>query len=153
MVTAVNGVATFSNLTLAGTVGVDYVLQFTANPALTAANSNNVQVTAGTPTQLTITQEPSPTASVNTAFAQQPIIRLRDAEGNFVNQNGVAVTAAIDTGTGGGALAGTTTINTDSNGTATYTNLKINKTGSYTLIFSSGALTPAISIITITVTP
>jgi len=84
------------------------------------------------------------------AFTQQPIIQLRDANGNPVSQSGFAVTAAIDTGTGGGTLGGTVTVNTSGSGTASFSNLKISKAGSYTLIFSSGALTPVISI-TITV--
>lgn len=151
-VTAVSGVATFTNLTLAGTVGVNYVLQFTSSPALTAANSNNVQVTPGAPTQLTITQEPSSPTATNTVFAQQPIIQLRDANGNAVSQSGISVTAAVNTGTGTGVLSGTTTLPTAANGTVIFTNLKINKAGDYTLIFTSTSpsLTPAISI-TITI--
>ncbi len=45
-VTAVNGVATFSGLTLSGDEGVDYVLRFTSTPALTAVDATAVQVTA-----------------------------------------------------------------------------------------------------------
>ena len=56
--TAVNGVATFTNVTLSGIVGTNYVLQFASNPALTAVNSNNVTVTAGPATKLGILTQP-----------------------------------------------------------------------------------------------
>ena len=56
-VSAVGGVATFSGLTLAGTVGTNYVLRFTAT-GLTQIDSGNLTVTAGTATQLAITTAP-----------------------------------------------------------------------------------------------
>ena len=41
----VAGVATFTNLTLTGTVGENYVLRFTSTPVLTPVNSANVTLT------------------------------------------------------------------------------------------------------------
>lgn len=51
LVTAVNGVITFSDLTLAGTVGTDYNLEFTSTGFDTLVSSN-VTVTAGTASKL-----------------------------------------------------------------------------------------------------
>ena len=45
LVTVVAGVATFTNLTLTGTVGENYVLRFTSTPVLTPVNSANVTLT------------------------------------------------------------------------------------------------------------
>src|SRR5439155_603944 len=67
--------------------------------------------TAGAATQLTITTQPSSTAQSGVAFAQQPVIQVRDASGNAVSQRGVTVTAAI--ATGAGTLGGTLTATTD----------------------------------------
>ena len=150
-VTAVSnasGVASFTDLSISGVIGAR-TLSFSATgaPSVTSATIN---LTAGAASQLSITTQPSSSALAGIAFLQQPVIRLRDADGNLVSQSGFAVTAAINTGSAGGALGGTTTVNTSSSGTATFSNLKISQAGSYTLIFSSGALTPAISI-TITV--
>ena len=143
VVSNASGVASFTDLSINGVIGTR-TLSFTATgaPPVTSANIN---LTAGPAAQLTITRQPSATALAGLAFTQQPIIQLRDADGNAVSQSGFAVTAAINTGTGGGALGGTVTVNTSGSGTASYSSLKISKAGSYTLIFSSGALTPAIS--------
>jgi len=54
------------------------VLQFTANPALIAANSGNVTVTAPPVTQLNYQTQPSSAAQNGQAFAQQPVILAQD---------------------------------------------------------------------------
>src|SRR5947207_1005219 len=93
-----------------------------------------------TATELTITTEPSSTAQSGVAFAQQPVIQIRDASGNPVNQAGVVVTAAI--ATGGGTLGGTLTATTLGSGVASFTNLAISGTaGDRTLSFSATGLT------------
>ena len=143
-VTAVNGVATFTNLTLAGTVGVNYVLEFTSTPTLTAADSSNVTVTAGAASQLMLTTQPSASSQSGVAFAQQPVIQLRDSSGNAVSQAGVVVTAAIKSG--GPTLGGTLTATTDGSGVATFSGLRITGTiGDRTLEFTASGLTAVIS--------
>src|SRR5207248_1624181 len=92
----------------------------------------------------TLTTQPSATAQSGVAFAQQPVVQLRDGDGNAVNQAGVTVTAAI--ATGGGTLGGTLTATTTAGGTASFTNLSISgTTGDRTLSFSATGLTPAVS--------
>ena len=108
------------------------------------ADSNNVTVTAGVATQLTITTQPSASAPSGSAFGQQPAIQLRDSAGNVVSQAGVSVGAAIRTG--GGTLGGTTSVLTSGSGVATFTNLMITGlVGSRTLQFSAAGLTSVTS--------
>ena len=52
--TATGGVATFSGVTLAGTVGQNYVLRFSSTPTLTVADSSNVTVSAGAATTIAV---------------------------------------------------------------------------------------------------
>jgi uncharacterized protein YjdB len=91
-----------------------------------------------------ITTQPSTTAQSGAAFAQQPVLQLRDSSNNPVSQSGVAVTAAV--ASGGGTLGGTATVTTDGSGVATFTNLSITgTTGSRTLSFTAASLTGATS--------
>src|SRR5204863_418029 len=138
----------FTNLSISGTTG-DRTLSFSAT-GLTPAVSGTITVGAGAATQLTLTTQPSATAQSGVAFAQQPVVQLRDGAGNPVSQAGVTVTAAI--ATGGGTLGGTLTATTTAGGTASFTNLSISgTTGDRTLSFSATGLTVATSG-TITVT-
>src|SRR5207248_1114800 len=137
-----SGVASFTDLAISGATG-DRTLSFSAT-GLTGVNSTAITITAGAATQLTVTTEPSATAQSGVAFAQQPVVQLRDGDGNAVNQAGVTITAAI--ATGGGTLSGTLTAATNGSGVASFTNLAITgTTGDRTLSFSATALTPAVS--------
>ncbi|NOT08548.1 MAG: hypothetical protein HOP28_10125, partial [Gemmatimonadales bacterium] len=147
-VTNASGLATFANLSVSGTIGAR-TLTFSA-PSLTAVISGTVTIAAGPASQLTITTQPSAAAQSGVAFAQQPVLQLRDAAGNAVSSAGVNVTAGI--ATGGGTLGGTATVATDAAGIATFTNLAITGTaGDRTLSFISGSLTGATSgVVTVT---
>src|SRR5213076_2252342 len=137
-----SGVASFTNLSISGTAG-DRTLSFSAT-GLTPAVSGTITVGAGAATQLTLTTQPSATAQSGVAFAQQPVVQLRDGDGNAVNQAGVTITAAI--ATGGGTLGGTVTAATNGSGVASFTHLAITgTTGDRTLSFSATGLTPAVS--------
>jgi uncharacterized protein YccT (UPF0319 family) len=143
-----SGVASFTNLAITGTAG-DRTLTFSAT-GLTSATSGTITITAGAASQVTITTQPSATAQSGVAFAQQPVLQLRDASGNAVSQTGVTVTAAI--ATGAGTLGGTTTATTDGSGVASFTNLTISGTaGVRTLSFGASGLSGAASA-TITIT-
>jgi len=140
--TNTNGVATFTNLMITGTVGAR-TLSFTAT-GVTSATSGTVTITAGAATQLAITTQPSTTAQSGVAFGQQPALQLKDASGNAVSQSGTVVTVAI--ATGGGALGGTLTATTNTSGVATFTNIMITGTiGARTLTFTATGLTSATS--------
>src|SRR5439155_548407 len=103
-----------------------------------------ITVGAGAATQLTLTTQPSATAQSGVAFAQQPVVQLRDGDGNAVNQAGVTIGRA--SGRGSGTLGGTLTATTTGSGVASFTNLAITgTTGDRTLSFSATGLTPAAS--------
>ena len=72
---------------------------------------------------LFIQTQPGATAQNGVDFAQQPVIQLRDASNNPVNQPGVVVSASILSG--GGALNGTTTATTNASGVASFNDLAI----------------------------
>src|SRR5439155_1014423 len=119
-----SGVASFTDLSISGTAG-DRRLTCRAT-GLTPAVSGTINVGSGAATQLAVTPQPSATAESGVAFAQQPVVQLRDGDGNAVNQAGVTVTAAI--ATGGGTLSGTVTAATNGSGVASFTNLSISGT-------------------------
>ena len=140
--TNASGQAAFTDLAITGTPGA-HTLTFSSS-GLSSVTSGSMSVTAGQANHLSITTQPSATAQNSIAFPQQPTIQLRDAAGNPVSQNGVQVTATI--ASGGGTIGGTSTVNTNASGLATFGNLEINGTiGNRTLQFTSGTLNSATS--------
>ncbi|HET7188412.1 MAG TPA: Ig-like domain-containing protein [Gemmatimonadaceae bacterium] len=141
--TNASGVATFTNLSISGTAGAR-TLSFSAT-GLTGVTSSAIalSVPAPPPTQVTISTQPAATAMSGSTLGQQPVLQLRDASNTAVAKSGVAVTAAIASGTG--TLGGTKTATTNASGVATFTNLSITGSGSFTLSFTSPGLTAATS--------
>src|SRR3989441_591568 len=73
------------------------------------------------------------------AFAQQPVVQLRDGSGNPVSQSGVLVTATV---TPAGATPTNATATTGATGAATFSGLTLSgSAGSYTLSFGATGLT------------
>jgi hypothetical protein len=148
-VTTVNGVATFSTLSV-DKVGVGYTLvASSASPAppLTQATSAGFTIGPGVATQLAIVQQPG-TATSGVALAPAVTVQLRDAAGNNVTSPERSVTMAIGANPSGGALTGTPTVTTV-NGLATFSNLVLDKAGAgYTLVASSPAPGPALTTAT-----
>jgi hypothetical protein len=112
------------------------------------ADAGNLEVrfsaSASAPTPdvhgLRLRTQPSSSASVGVELERQPVIQIRDAEGNDVERGGVSVTAAV--ASGAGALVGTTTRVTASNGRAEFTDLRVNgATGAHVLIFAADGYT------------
>src|SRR5207302_816788 len=137
-----SGVASFTNLAITGAAG-DRTLSFSAT-GLTAVTSRTEAHTAGPPTRQNLTTRPPSTAPSGAAFAQQPVVQLRDASGNAVSQAHVTVTAAIATG----AVLPYTTLfrSTNGSGVASFTNLAITgAAGDRTLSFSATGLTAVTS--------
>src|SRR5439155_988417 len=107
---------------------------------LSAVTSGTITLGAGAATQLALTTQPSATAQSGAAFAQQPVVQLRDAAGNPVSQSGTMVTATIASGPTGATLSGTSAT-TGLSGAAAFSSLGISgPTGSYTLRFDAGGL-------------
>ena len=140
-VAAVNGVATFTNLVLSGTVG-NFTLAFTPT-SLTAATSSSFALGVGAATKAMITADPAG-AAAGTAFTSQPVVRIADSSGNTVTSSTVNVVASIGSGSGG-TLSGTTTV-AAVNGVATFTDLVLTGTaGNFTLTFTPTSLTASTS--------
>jgi hypothetical protein len=139
-VAAVNGVATFTDLVLSGTPG-NFTLTFTPT-SLTAATSSSFALSVGAATKAMITTQPSGAVD-GVTFTTQPVIRITDAGGNTVTSSTQSVVASIASGSGG-TLSGTTTVSAV-NGVATFTNLKISGSGSYTISFTPTSLIAATS--------
>ena len=137
-VSTTNGLATFGDLTFAGTAGTNYTLTFTT-ASLGSATSNNFSVGVGAATKLAITTQASG-AAYNEAFTTQPVIEIRDAGNNKVPSAANVVTATLSNGTVLGS--NNTSLNaTSSSGVATFSGLGITGLpGSYTITYSSGAL-------------
>lgn len=114
-------------------------LLFVFVAALTACPSEGSGPSDGTPTALGILTQPAATAGSGIALSQQPVVQLRDAQGQPVARSGVLVTATL--AVGGGTLSGTVAVRTDAEGRATWSDLAIAGTaGSRTLRFDAAGL-------------
>jgi hypothetical protein len=129
-VSAMNGVATFSNLTLTK-VGTGYSLTATAS-GLTGATSASFSVSAASASALVFTVQPSNT---QTGSSISPAVKVtaRDAYGNTATRFNGSMTMSIGRNPSGGTLSGTRTV-TAVNGVGTFSDLKIDRAGDgYTL--------------------
>ncbi|MEO7987626.1 MAG: galactose oxidase-like domain-containing protein [Gemmatimonadales bacterium] len=139
-----NGEVRFTDLVLSGSDGT-YNLTFSA-PDLIAVRSSAIALTSGaTGGQIVITIQPSSAAENGDPFDQQPVVRIENGTGQTVAA-GVPVTVAAS----GGALNGTTQVQTNASGVAHFTDLAITGApGTYTLTFSSSG-TPDVQSTSIT---
>jgi predicted outer membrane repeat protein len=140
-VAAVNGTATFANLSL-DKVGNGYTVTASGS-ALSGATSGAFNVTAGAPAQLVFVQQPT-NGAPNVSIAPPVTVRLLDAFGNTTGATS-SVSIAIGSNPGGGVLSGTTSVNAVA-GIATFSTLSIDKPGAgYTLVASSAGAPAATS--------
>ena len=137
-VAASSGIATFSNVKL-NTAG-SYTLT-ASDGALISATSSSFTVSPAAASKLVYGQQPS---NVTAGVADSPSITVdvEDQFGNLVTSDSSNVTLAVASGPG--SLSGTLTV-AASSGIATFSNVKLNTAGSYTLTGSDGSLTPATS--------
>jgi hypothetical protein len=141
-ITAQNGVATFSNLSVS-TAG-SYMLSATSS-GLTSATSTSFTISvagSGTssPATLAFLVQPS-NALTQTTITPAVQVLVQDTNGNTVTTATNPVTLTLSGGTG---LGGTLTV-TSQNGIATFSNLTVSAAGSYTLSATSTGLTSATS--------
>src|SRR5260370_613456 len=143
--TETSGVVTFSGCTI-NTTGTAYKLHAT-DASLTATDSTAFNITVGPATQLAFTQQPSSTATKNSAFATQPKVTVQDAGGNTVTTDTSSVTLSLNNpgSVTGATLSCTTNPVTASSGVATFAGCKINKAGTFSLTATDGSLTSATS--------
>jgi hypothetical protein len=139
--TDASGVAAFTSLTLGGSAGT-YTLRFAADGLTAVDATTGVALGAGAATQLALVSGPPPTVNSGVPFLSQPVVEIRDADGNRVANSTTAITATIANASGGTVtLFGTPTV-TANNGRATFTNLGVNGAGSFRLGFSATGLQP-----------
>jgi uncharacterized repeat protein (TIGR03803 family) len=137
-VAASSGVATFSNLSI--TTAGNYTLT-ASDGSLTSANSSSFTVNPAAASKVVYSVQPSNVVA-GSAISPSIVVDVEDAFGNIVtgNSSNVTLTAA----SGPGSLSGTTTV-AASSGVATFSNVKINTPGTYTITASDGSLTSATS--------
>jgi len=137
-----SGAASFSGLTLSGTVG-SYTLRFDAS-GLNSATSSAIALSAGAAATLGFTVQPS-NAVAGATISPAVEVTARDAQGNTATTFAGTVTLAIGTNPASGTLSGATNA-AAVNGVATFSTLSIDKAGSgYTLTAAASGLTGATS--------
>src|SRR5262249_50160021 len=127
-VQAVNGVATFSNLSL-NKAGTGYT--FKATQGALMATSTAFNVTAAGPASVDIQEQPADTVA-GQAISPAVTVIVVDAYGNTVESSDQAVTLSLASGPDGATLGGTTTVQAV-NGVATFSDLTLPQAGTYTL--------------------
>ncbi|TLY49131.1 MAG: hemagglutinin, partial [Gemmatimonadetes bacterium] len=137
-VAAVNGVATFSTLSI-DKVGTGYTFAASATgPNGTTSTAFNI--TPGAASHLVFSVQPT-TTTAGSLITPAVQVTAQDAQGNTATGFTGNITVAIGANPGGGTLSGTATVAAVS-GVATFSGLSINKAGTgYTLVASSGGLT------------
>ncbi len=134
-VNAVNGVATFANLSV-DQAGTGFVLSASASN-FTGATSDpfDIATSVGPPAQLAIVAQP--TAGVAGQILAPPLqIVVQDAAGITVPTASTPVSVAFGSNPGGGPLGGTVSV-VPSGGVATFADLQVNVPGAgYTLVGS-----------------
>ena len=140
-VAAVNGVATFSNLSI-DKPGTGYTLTAAAT-GLTGATSTTFNVTSAA-AKLAFTVQPT-NIFAGVAITPAVAVTVQDAGGNTVTST-TSITLAIGTNPGGGTLSGTATA-AAVGGVATFSNLSIDQAGAgYTLSAAATGLAGATSM-------
>ncbi len=134
-VNAVNGVATFNDLSFAD-LG-NYKLQ-ASDGALAIGVSNSFAIT-GAPAKLAFGTQPSQT-TVGTVMSPSITVAVVDVNGNVVGTDNSSVALVI--GSGPGTISGTTTV-AAVNGIATFSGLSFSQMGTLALTASDGTLTTA----------
>jgi hypothetical protein len=133
-VDAVNGVATFSNLTLDTAGNYAYSAADTTD-SLTSAESNRFTVSAPNqgapvPSQLVFVDQPG---NVTTGDTMPKVtVQIEDSSGDVINTDDSAVTISIASGPSGATLGGTLTVDAQ-NGVAAFSTLFLETAGNYTL--------------------
>ncbi len=141
-VSAVNGVASFSTLSIER-AGTGYTLT-ASSTGLTGATSSTFDITVGAATRLVFSRQPTTTVA-GASISPSVQVTVQDAGGNTVTTSTATITLALDANPGGGTLSGTL-INDAVNGVATFSNLSINRAGTgYSFTAASSGLNGATS--------
>jgi len=135
--TLVNGVATFSGVTLT-TAANGYAVSATSN-GLAPASSSGFNVTAAAPSQLAIIAQPPGSITQGSGISLQ--VGAFDQYGNLATSFSGTVTIALGSDPGGSTLGGSLAA-TASQGVVTFSGLSLNNAGGgYTIKVASTGLT------------
>src|SRR5207253_626441 len=134
-VAAVNGVATFSGLSI-DKAGTGYTL-VASSTGLTNQTSSAFNITAGTSTQLVFSVQPTNTVA-GAAITPAIQVTAQDGSGNTATGFTGNITLAIGTNPGSGTLAGTLS-HAAVGGVATFSGLSIDKAGTGYTFTATGA--------------
>ena len=143
-VPAVAGVASFTNLSI-NNAGPAYTLSASATGP-TGATSGSFDVTAGPPSHLVFSNQPS-TTPAGATITPAVTVTAKDASGNTdpTFTGNVTLTITSGSGTAGATLSGTATVAAVS-GIATFSTLNIDKAGTgYTLSATAAGIAGAAS--------
>lgn len=136
MISAVNGYATFTDLTFTG--DASFYLTFTAT-GLTPVDSDEI----ATLTPVSILVDTQPVAGLSgDQFLTQPVVKVVNWLDEVVPTYSDDVVCTLVVVSGSPVLTGTTSV-TPSSGYATYTDLVVTGSGSFYLHFTSGSLVQA----------
>ncbi|HXD82953.1 MAG TPA: carboxypeptidase-like regulatory domain-containing protein [Rudaea sp.] len=135
-VQAVNGVATFSGLSV-DKAGTGYTLHAT-DAGLTPADSSAFNIVAGAAAAISFTTQPATNANVTAGSPITLVAHVVDGAGNAVAGESVAL--AIASGFAGSTLTATSPQATNASGDAMFNNVSLNKVGTGTLSVTDGAL-------------
>ena len=138
-----SGIATFSGCSI-DKVGT-YQLTATSSPYYTPAASGSFVVSAGPPTKLTFTAQPT-SGAAGQAFPIQPVVAITDAGGNPAATSSATITLSLSGGTPGAALNCTGGLSkTTVAGVAAFSGCSINAAGSnYYLTASATNVYPVV---------
>jgi len=136
-VAAVNGVASFGNLSL-DKLGTGYKLTATSG-TLTSAVSGAFDIVPGAPFRVAFTGQPSNVVS-GAVFSPTVQASILDRFGNVVSLASNPVTLSLGNNPTGATISGSLTV-TPVSGVATFTNVALDRAGSnYTLVAGSSGL-------------
>jgi len=139
-VAASGGVATFSNLML-NPPGTNYQLQ-ASDGSLSLTDSNVFTITPGSASKLVFTAQPSSAMAGATLGTVK--VELEDSLGNLAsNDPTTTVNLSLVGGPSGATLTGGSAQAANGVAVATFTNLSVDKAGTYTLMATDGSLTSA----------
>ena len=140
---AVNGVATFANLSL-DTAASGYTIVASTNSNLAAVPTSPLTVIAGVPAALLLTTQPSGPITAGQPF--NIVVEAADQFGNLNTSYTQPVTVQLTTSVGGSTLGGTTTL-TAQGGMVTFSDLTLDRPGSGDVITvsSPGGSLPGIT--------
>jgi hypothetical protein len=130
-VTAINGVATFSNLEY-NTSG-SYTVVATSLPLAATSASSPFNIVPGAPTQLAFMTQPPASSNGGQVLSPAPVVQLLDATGNVCTNATSPVLMTLGSGPAGSSLSGITFV-APVGGSATFSSLSLGTAGTYSLL-------------------